>query len=213
MPENAASGKKKNAGGGEAHAITEGDDEPGWTMTVQLDASEVKHWGMGTDEKLVMPILQHREHGILMFDGGSDEHCCQTGFCENLPIASSRLKFKDAQRNAIPVDGECSTPMVIRGLVNAITKFQVGESVGRNLLITGKLHDAGFDVAYSHTVGCYVEKNDRTVDMIRRGNVFGLNAKTYKAIKEAKAALKLIGERAPATSVPDREMTMRLSCR
>lgn len=50
-----------------------------------------------------------------------------------------------------------------------------------------------------------MKENDRKVDMIRRGNVFGLKEKTYETIKEAKMALKPIGKRAPAKSVLDRK--------
>jgi len=179
--------------------VASGSTDEMWVMCVECDP-EVLDWDPKEEvfdcktEGCVMPVINdvpvaNDVETFVMLDGGSDEHCCRADFTGRSELRPSDTLLRDAQKHRIPVAGQATVPMMLGNTVTALTNFQVGP-FSRNLFSTGKLFDAGFDIIYSHELGCYVKKGGRQVDMTRKGNVFGLTAKTFDTIYEAKAALK-----------------------
>ena len=147
-----------------------------------------------TDETSISTALPAADDEWLMLDGGSDEHCARPSFVEGHPLASTSVKLLSATRQKVELDGECEVPYVLGDKAVVTSRFQVGP-FSRNLLSTGKVFDAGFDIVYSHDKGCFVgiTRPDGTymkVPMIRKKNTFGVAAQACATASEASRILR-----------------------
>eukprot|EP00959_Pyramimonas_sp_CCMP1952_P325332 6809576-Pyramimonas_sp.AAC.1 len=85
-------------------------------------------------------------------------------------------------------------PFAMGGRVVCQANFKVGP-FARNLLSTGRVYDAGFDVVYSRNDGCYVgySKPDGRyvkIPVVRRKNTLGVPASVRKDLEDAKEVVK-----------------------
>ncbi|CAK0799166.1 unnamed protein product, partial [Prorocentrum cordatum] len=113
------------------------------------------------DDELVMAIgsgAKFPDYGVdefLMLDGGSDEHCARRSFAKHIMVKETSSKLVAAQKQKISLDGESKVPFAMGGQVACRADFKI-DPTARNLLSTRRVFDAGFDVVYSHSDGCFV---------------------------------------------------------
>ena len=169
------------------------DKKNGLVQMIDVDSASAPEddlWCMVCTDDIGPGRSDTRER-FLLLDGGSDEHCATRAFAPEIPLEPTTTRLRDAQRTRIPLDGCKEVQFLIDDLFNAKARFQIG-NFSKDLLSTGKVHDAGFDVIMSRKHGCFIGKGDlsivtgndyKKVCMERRGNTFGLRVRTQDPLQ------------------------------
>ncbi|CAK0857111.1 unnamed protein product, partial [Prorocentrum cordatum] len=138
------------------------------------------------DDELVMAIgggtrsPECDVDGFLMLDGGSDEHCAGRSFAKHSVAEETSSKLVATQKQKISLDDESQVPSAIGGQVACRANLKIGP-IARDLRSTGGVFDAGFDVVYSRSDGCFV----------------GYTKPTKKCAKRAQMGKRLAMSRSP----------------
>ena len=79
---------------------------------------------------------------------------------------------------------------------NLRVNFKIGH-FAHNLLSTGRMFDAGCDIVYSHSDGCYlgwITPNGTyvKVPMVMKRNIFGVPANVHRDMEDAKSEINTV---------------------